>query len=393
MFESLPKMSWKSSENLKANLESLRFAPLKMLPPLEEVPARETSDAARLCPNPLVSVVMTTFNHADNIRQAIEGVLMQETDFPFELLIGEDASTDGTREICFELQRQYPERIRVIWSEANVNHLAGNGRRTCSRVRGEFMAFCEGDDRWIDSYKLQRQVDLMRAHPEVGVCLGGTEVEYVREGRVDGFPYAGRPDCVISGGDFLAAYLGAGKLSGFTYDTRHFQTSGYLFRMSAWRVAQEAYSDVYGWNLRFGDLVWLTTVASLSDVGFVMDGVSRYRLTGRNATATQGAALLLDGCLYDLYLRVRVRGESFDAAFGKCARRLRRIGGTVLASRRAEDQIEAARQIAGSPLLRRLFMRSGYQRILPLLEHGALTARAWKRCCRIGRLLNVFRAE
>ena len=139
------------------------------------IPCHETSDSERLCKNPVVSVTMITYNHEPYIRQAIEGVMMQKTDFEFELVIGEDCSTDRTREICFECQKKYPDKIRVLWSEENVSQhphpAGGNGRRVMSHCRGEFIAFCDGDDYWTDPTKLQRQVDAMRHHPDVSFCV------------------------------------------------------------------------------------------------------------------------------------------------------------------------------------------------------------------------------
>ena len=139
-----------------------------------DIPCRETSDAERLCRRPVVSVAMLAYNHEPFVRQAIEGVMMQKTDFEFELVIGEDCSTDKTREICFECQRKFPDKIRVLWSDENLfrhpHPAGGNSRRVRSHCRGEFVAFCEGDDYWTDPTKLQRQVDVMRRHPEVSLC-------------------------------------------------------------------------------------------------------------------------------------------------------------------------------------------------------------------------------
>lgn len=131
-----------------------------------DVPCIEQSDVERLCKHPLVSVLMVTYNHERYIRQAIDGVVMQETDFEYELIIGEDCSQDRTREICFEYQRLHPDKIRVLWSETNLFAINGNSRRVRARPRGKYIACCEGDDYWTDSKKLQKQVEYMEAHPE-----------------------------------------------------------------------------------------------------------------------------------------------------------------------------------------------------------------------------------
>ena len=126
----------------------------------EEIPYQEISDPAVMSKEPLVSVYMITYNHEPHIAQAIEGVLMQETDFPIELVIGEDCSTDRTREIVLEYQKKYPDLIRVIISEKNVG-ARKNGDRTSKLLRGKYVAFCEGDDYWIDPIKIKMQATFL----------------------------------------------------------------------------------------------------------------------------------------------------------------------------------------------------------------------------------------
>ena len=155
---------------LKEELEILRGEPIEVFTgdPMD-IPCIETSDAEKLCKNPVVSVHMITYNHEPYIRQAIEGVMVQKTDFEFELVIGEDCSQDKTREICFEYQKKYPDKIRVLWWHENVSKFGGNGRRVRAHCRGEFIAFCEGDDFWTSPNKLQSQVDVFENISDVGI--------------------------------------------------------------------------------------------------------------------------------------------------------------------------------------------------------------------------------
>ena len=161
---------------LKEELEILRGEPIEVYDgdPMD-IPCIETSDPERLCRHPVVSVHMLAYNHEPYIRQAIEGVMMQKTDFEFELVIGEDCSQDKTREICFEYQKRFPDKIRVLWWHENVSRLGGNCFRTTAHCRGEFVAFCEGDDYWIDPLKLQKQVDVMRRYPSVSLVFTGAK--------------------------------------------------------------------------------------------------------------------------------------------------------------------------------------------------------------------------
>ena len=119
-----------------------------------------------------VSVVCLTYNHAQYIRDALDGFVMQKTDFPFEVLVHDDASTDGTAEIVREYERKYPEIIRGIYQEENQHSKGVNITKTFlyPLVRGEFVAFCEGDDYWTDPLKLQKQVDALRARPGIDIC-------------------------------------------------------------------------------------------------------------------------------------------------------------------------------------------------------------------------------
>ena len=122
----------------------------------------------------MLSVVMTTFNHERYIATAIESVLRQQTDFPIEIVIGEDCSTDRTLNIVLDYQSQYPEAIRIVRTETNVGWRA-NYRRTIAAARGRYIALLDGDDYFTHRKKLQMQVDLLEANPDVGMCYGRSE--------------------------------------------------------------------------------------------------------------------------------------------------------------------------------------------------------------------------
>jgi glycosyltransferase involved in cell wall biosynthesis len=119
---------------------------------------------------PLVSVRVATYNHEKYIAQCIEGILMQKTDFPFEVIIGEDCSTDRTREIVLSYQKKYPDKIKVLLPEKNLGP-AQNSLQIQQACQGKYHAMCEGDDYWIDPLKLQKQVDFMEAHPDFSLCF------------------------------------------------------------------------------------------------------------------------------------------------------------------------------------------------------------------------------
>jgi glycosyltransferase involved in cell wall biosynthesis len=119
---------------------------------------------------PLVSVRVITYNHGRFLRECLDGIMAQVTSFPFEVVIGEDCSTDGTRLICQEYQARYPDQIRLLLHAQNVGAQT-NARLAREACTGKYIAFCEGDDYWTDPSKLQQQVDFLEAHPAYVLCF------------------------------------------------------------------------------------------------------------------------------------------------------------------------------------------------------------------------------
>jgi glycosyltransferase involved in cell wall biosynthesis len=128
------------------------------------------------CDEPMVSVAVITYNHEQFIAQAIESVLMQETTFAVELLIGEDCSTDGTRQIVQAYAAKYPNVTRAFLRERNLG-MARNYEAVWQACRGEYIAWLEGDDYWRTPQKLQKQIGLMEANPHYSMC--GTKTQLV----------------------------------------------------------------------------------------------------------------------------------------------------------------------------------------------------------------------
>ena len=122
---------------------------------------------------PLVSVLMVTHNHANFIKGAIESVLMQDAPFGIEIVIGEDASTDGTAEIIRKYSSAHPDKIFATHHQVNLG-MVKNFFHTLQRCRGEYIALLDGDDRWIRKDKLRLQVSFLQQHPEVVICGGKT---------------------------------------------------------------------------------------------------------------------------------------------------------------------------------------------------------------------------
>jgi glycosyltransferase involved in cell wall biosynthesis len=136
---------------------------------LEKVPVEQY--AHRVSTTPIVSVCIQTYNHVNYIKQCLDSVLTQQTDFEFEILLGEDASTDGTRETCVKYAEKHPDKVRLFLHHRENNiKIGGNptGRfnfiYNLSQARGKYIAVCEGDDYWTDPLKLQKQVDFLQVN-------------------------------------------------------------------------------------------------------------------------------------------------------------------------------------------------------------------------------------
>lgn len=127
---------------------------------------------------PMVTIRCLTYNHAPYIRQCLDGFVMQKTNFRFEAIVHDDASTDGTAAIVKEYGDKYPEIIKPILETENQysKHDGSLGRIVNAHMHGKYIAMCEGDDYWTDPLKLQKQVDFLESHPDYGMCY--TRVEY-----------------------------------------------------------------------------------------------------------------------------------------------------------------------------------------------------------------------
>jgi len=121
---------------------------------------------------PLVSVSVITYRHEKFIRQCLDSILMQAVNFPYEVLVHDDASPDRTADIIREYEAKYPGIIKPIYQARNQYSQGRSvSRFNWERARGKYLAFCEGDDYWTDQNKLQKQVDFLEMHPEYIACV------------------------------------------------------------------------------------------------------------------------------------------------------------------------------------------------------------------------------
>ncbi|TKB97629.1 glycosyltransferase family 2 protein [Pedobacter cryophilus] len=117
----------------------------------------------------MVSICCITYNHQKYIAQALDGFLMQETNFKYEIIIGEDCSKDNTRAIIEDYCQKYPNKIQLLTYESNIGGIK-NQIETFNISKGKYVAMCDGDDYWTDPLKLQKQVDFMESNPNYVIC-------------------------------------------------------------------------------------------------------------------------------------------------------------------------------------------------------------------------------
>ena len=153
--------------------------------------------------NPLVSIQCLVYNHEPYLRQCLDGFVMQKTDFPFEAIVHDDASTDMSAEIIREYAEKYPDIIKPIYEEENqYSKHDGSLRKIISAAFSpcsKYIALCEGDDYWTDPYKLQKQVDFLGSHSDVSMVFSRCHVLLNKEYIDDEYPnFKGIDDCYFS---------------------------------------------------------------------------------------------------------------------------------------------------------------------------------------------------
>ncbi|MCC9608439.1 glycosyltransferase [Blastopirellula sp. JC732] len=231
---------------------------------------------------PKVSVCIITYNHERYIRQAIESVLRQKTSFPIEIVIGEDCSTDKTRSIVEEAQKQESERIKLLKRDANVGMMR-NFLETYHACRGDFIALLEGDDYWTDPGKLQRQVELLESHPNWSLCFHSAD--YV-DGKGRSLGYRHPQSCNET--------LDVGEIAKRNY----VQTCSVMVRRSMLPQLPDYFLD-----LKLGDWPLCILAAKQGPLGYCDAPMAAYRVHD-GGVWTSGANDVKIAAVIDMYLRV-----------------------------------------------------------------------------------------
>nr|WP_313402587.1 glycosyltransferase [Pseudomonas sp.] len=234
---------------------------------------QETSDASQLTPNPLVSVLMITYNHAEYLAEAIESVVRQACVFPFELLIAEDASKDATRQIALEYQKRYPRIIRVVYSQNNVG-MNANSWRIFAKARGKYVAYCEGDDFWCAPDKLTRQVALMESDENIGIVHSDWTRAHKKNGQ-----------WVYDAANSVHRRVASKYLKGDLFKTWHYpkilRTCTILLRKST--MIEWYASGLMDEKYHFGDSVLSAWITARARVGYLPAVTAVYRVSPNSA--------------------------------------------------------------------------------------------------------------
>ena len=215
-----------------------------------------------------VSVICLAYNHEKYIRRCLSSIVCQKTNFSFQVFVHDDASTDGSRRIIEEFEQKYPKIIRPIYQQENQHSKHIGTIKTFIRplVDSRYVAYCEGDDYWIDETKLQQQYDAMEAHPECGVCLHRT-LEVTENEKPTGFEY---PKQKYNTGLITANELFA------TFVPRMYQTSSYFFRALWWHEYMQS-PPAYKKCCDIGDVPFMLYFGSEHKVYHIEKAMSCYR--------------------------------------------------------------------------------------------------------------------
>lgn len=220
----------------------------------------KVEDWSALPVDPVVSVWMITYNQESYIRQAIDSVLMQQTTFPYEIVIGEDKSTDRTREIVQEYQLRHPDIIRLRLARENLySQKLKPGIGVLHACCGKYIAMCEGDDYWTDPLKLQKQVDFLEANPECAMCFHSTITVYENTNHAPEPFYPPRQHARYSQEDLLAGNF--------------ISTCSAVYRASAIPDFPEWY-----YSLALGDWPLHVLVTENGSIGYLHEFMAAYRV-------------------------------------------------------------------------------------------------------------------
>lgn len=214
-----------------------------------------------------VSVCVATYNQENYIRQALDSIFMQRTNFNFEVIVGEDSSPDNTRQILLEYKEKYGDKLVLLLHEKNLGP-SGNTRSIHEKVRGRYIAFLEGDDYWTDEYKLQKQYDVLENNPQYSaVCSDFMHVD--PEGNTI-------KESVLNMKKSVVKTMKDWMKYGYSLHTCT------IFRRNIFPETDEKYIKLVTAEPTMGDLISFTLLYDAGDICVLKDVMSAHRMAGEN---------------------------------------------------------------------------------------------------------------
>ena len=226
----------------------------------------------------IISVIIITYNQQDTIARSVDSVLMQKCHWPYEIIIGEDASTDGTRTICLDYAKKYPDKIRLFCNEQNKG-ITDNYFDCLLQSRGKYIADCAGDDFWTDPMKLEKELCVMEQRPNVTMVI--TNWQYYNEQTRQVSPSRQiRHAPITPGRDMLKAIITQKSMSVF-----HLCTA--LYRSDIFRKAYQ--DDTYMFRSKdfcSEDMQIASAMAWNGDIAYLPDTTLNYSIEGKGVSNT-----------------------------------------------------------------------------------------------------------
>ena len=225
----------------------------------------------------LLTIRCITYNHEHFIRQCLDGFVMQKTNFRFEAIVHDDASTDGTANIIREYAEKYPDIIKPIFETENQysKHDGSLGRIMNSHMHGKYIAICEGDDYWTDPYKLQKQVDFLESHPDYSMCFHSA-IHHLEEDVIKKNPdeKQDRLFSEINDRDYVGTEI---------YEKWIVPTASVIYRKKV--IDSEIYKKATtNRNFIYGDIVLFLSCTQIGKIRGIPDVMSVYRRHCSSAT-------------------------------------------------------------------------------------------------------------
>jgi glycosyltransferase involved in cell wall biosynthesis len=247
---------------------------------------------------PLVSVCLITYNHVKYIKQCIDSVLSQVVDFDWEIIIADDFSTDGTRDVLIDYYNKYPTLIRLILQKKNVGP-AKNFLDLINSPLGKYVSYIEGDDYWIDTHKLKVQASFMEQNYNFSMCFGRAKVITEYDSRSFNLNIYEEPPSDILDFDTIV-------------QKHYIPSSTLFFRLEFMRVPR-FYFDVLS-----GDILLEVLLAEKGPVKYFDKNFSVYRVHSNGVTQSISNTSLGQIKLYDLFVQLNKYFEfKHDAIFRK----------------------------------------------------------------------------